>query len=98
MKLRICTIIMCLACIVSGVGWLITKWELDTARAVGQSLKASNEQYASSLKETGQQVILTNQQVGRANTTIEELKQKLAELRARQERGNLRLLMNSRLG
>jgi hypothetical protein len=46
---------------------------------VGDSLKASNEQYASSLEETSQQGVLTNQQIGLANTTIEELKQKLAE-------------------
>ncbi len=82
MGLRICTIIMCLAFIVTGMGWLITKGNLDATRTVGESLKASNKQYASSLEETSQQVVLTNQQIGLANTTIEELKQKLAEYRA----------------
>jgi len=72
--LRIFTVIMFLACIVTGIviGWLTTRGDLEAAQTAGESLKAENEQYASSLEEA-------NRQVEIANVTIESLAQKLAE-------------------
>jgi len=79
MGLRICIVIMFLACIATGIGWLTTK-------ITGGNLKVANEHYAYSLEEVSrlagianEQVVLTNQQVEQANTTIGELEQKLAE-------------------
>ena len=77
MALRICLIIMFLACmVIGGAGWLTTK----------RGLEAESEQYAFSLEEVNrlagianEQVILTNQQIKQANTTIWELEKKLAE-------------------
>jgi len=86
MALRICIVIMFLACIVTSIGWLTSKWDLEAAQIIGESLKAKNEQYASSLEEANrqaeianEQVILTNQQIEQANASIGKLKQKLAE-------------------
>lgn len=72
--LRICTILMLLACIVAGIGigWLTTKGNLEAAQIKGGNLKVENEQYASALKEA-------NRQVEIANASIEELKQRLAK-------------------
>ena len=79
MGLRICIVIMFLACIATGIGSL-------TSKITGGNLKVVNEQYAYSLEEVSrlagianEQVVLTNQQVEQANTTIGELEQKLAE-------------------
>ena len=76
MGLRICIVIMFLACIVTGIGWLTTKSGLET----------ENEQYAFSLEEVSrlagianEQVTLSNQQIELANADIGELGQKLAE-------------------
>jgi hypothetical protein len=72
--LRIYTVIMFLVCMLAGIaiGWLTTRGDLEAAQIMGDSLKAENEQYASSLEEANQQAIL-------ANVTIENLEQKLAE-------------------
>jgi len=79
---------MFLACIVAGIGigWLTTKGGLEAAQIVGESLKAENVQYASSLEEVNrlaeianEQVILTNQQIELANASIMKLEQELAE-------------------
>ena len=72
--LRIFTVIMFLACIVTGIGigWLTTRGDLEAAQTAGESLKAENEQYVSSLEEANRQVILDD-------VTIEKLEQKLAE-------------------
>ena len=79
--LRIFTVIMFLACIVTGIGigWLTTRGDLEAAQTAGESLKAENEQYASSLEEANRQVEIANEQVILANVTIEKLEQKLAE-------------------
>jgi hypothetical protein len=69
-------VILFLAFAVTSVGWLTTKWELE----------AKNEQYAYSLEEVSRlagiangQVILTNQQIELANTSIGQLQQELDE-------------------
>jgi hypothetical protein len=74
MALKVYTVIMSLVCILAGVGigWLTTKGNLEAAQLMGDSLRAENAQYASSLAEANRQVIL-------ANATIETLEQKLAE-------------------
>ena len=79
--LRISTVIMFLVCIAAGIGigWLTTRGNLEAAQTAGQSLKAENEQYASSLEEANRQVEIANGQVILANVTIEKLEQKLAE-------------------
>jgi len=76
MALRICLVIMCLAVVVTGVGWLTTKWNLE----------AANEQYAYSLEEVSRlasiangQVVLTNQQIESANDSIGQLEAELAD-------------------
>jgi len=86
MGLRICIVIMFLACIVTGIGSLTSKLDLEAAQIVGESLKARNGRYASFLEEANrqaqiahEQAILTNQQIELANATIGELEQKLAE-------------------
>jgi hypothetical protein len=86
MALRICLIIMFLACIFAGVGWLNARWGLETARTTGESLKTANEQYASSLEEANRQVgisneqlMQTNQQIELANASIGQLKEELAK-------------------
>jgi hypothetical protein len=70
---------MFIACIFTGVGWLTTRWNLEAARTVGESLETATKQYASCLREVNQQAILSNQQVELANTSIAELTQKLEE-------------------
>lgn len=74
MALKVYTVIMSLVCIFAGIGigWLTTRGNLEAAQIMGESLRAENAQYASSLAEATQQVIL-------ANITIETLEQKLAE-------------------
>ena len=86
MALRICIVIMFLACIVTGIGSLTSKLDLEAAQIVGESLKARNGRYASFLEEANrqaqiahEQAILTNQQIELVNATIGELEQKLAE-------------------
>ena len=78
---RILTVIMFLVCIVAGIaiGWLTTRWDLEAAQTMGESLKTKNEQYASSLEEANRQAEIANEQVILANVTIEELEQKLTE-------------------
>lgn len=43
MLLRIGVVIICLACIFAGVGWLTTGGNLEAAQTVGESLKTGNE-------------------------------------------------------
>jgi len=78
---RIFTVIMFLVCIVAGIaiGWLTTRGDLEAAQTAGESLKAENEQYASSIEEANRQAEIANEQVILANVTIEKLEQKLAE-------------------
>jgi hypothetical protein len=75
MALRICLVIVFLALVATGVGWLITKWNLE----------ATSEQYAYSLEEVSRlagiangQLMLTNQQVESANNSIGQLEEELA--------------------
>jgi hypothetical protein len=86
MALRIWMVIMFLACIFTGVGWLNSRWNLEAAQTAGESLKTENEQYAFSLDEisrlaqiANEQVVQSNQQIELANTSIEKLKQKLED-------------------
>lgn len=86
MLLRIWMVIMFLACIFAGVGWLTTRWGLEAAQTGGESLKTGNEQYAFSLEEISRlakiannQVVLTNQQIEQANASIGKLEQKLTD-------------------
>jgi len=86
MLLRIWMVIIFLACIFTGVGWLTTRWNLEAAQTVGEGLKTENEQYTYSLEEANQQlgianeqVVQTNQQIEQANASIGRLEQKLAD-------------------
>ena len=85
MGLRMSVVIILLACILAGMGWLASRWNLEAAQ-VGDKLKSENGQYFSPLEEVSrlarmanEQVALTNQQIELANTSIEELQQKLGD-------------------
>ena len=86
MALRILMVIMFLACIFTGVGWLTSRWNLEAAQTVGEGLEAGNGQYFSSFEEisrlakiANEQVVQGNQQIELANTSIEELKLQLED-------------------
>ena len=93
MGLRICTVIMFLACMVSSIGWLSSRWNLEAAQTGGDSLKTENGQYFSSFEEMSRlakianeqvvqgndEIILINLQIDLANTSIEKLKLKLED-------------------
>lgn len=84
MAIRIWLVVIFLACIFTGVGWLTTRWNLEAAQMRGESLETGNEQYAFSLEEmsrlakiANEQVVLTNQQIEQAKASIVRLEQKL---------------------
>jgi hypothetical protein len=83
LKLKICLAVILLVCILGGMGWFASRWNLAAAQ-VGDRLKSGNGQYYSPLDEvsrlakmSNEQLVLSNQKVAQANASIEELKQEL---------------------
>jgi hypothetical protein len=94
MALRICLIVTLLVCILAGVGWFTTRWNLEAAetKAVGENLNSEDgqgsggeqglsypEEVSRLAEMANEQVMPTNQQIEQANASIAELTQKLEE-------------------
>lgn len=85
MGLKILMAIMLLVCIIAGVGWFASRWNLEAAQ-VGERLKSENGQCFSPLEEVSRlakmandQLMLSNQKIEQADASIAELKQALEE-------------------
>ena len=93
MGLRVCTIIMFLACMVASMGWLTSRWNLEAAQTAGEGLKTENGQSFSPMEEISrlakianeqvvqgnEEIIQGNLQIDLANVSIDKLKLKLED-------------------
>ena len=72
MALRVCVVVLLLACMVTALGWLATT----------SSLEAENEQYAYSLEEINRLAGMANEQVSLSNEQIEQANANIGQLTA----------------